>query len=558
MKRAKSFSAVAVLLIAIFIANIFAISHVGNVNAQESQPFHVGVTFGGDNSADAKILIDRVKNYTNLFVVASGPLQSNIDELTKTCDYAVKSGLDIIVYFGSYEMNRDKTAAFIDTAQQRWGSHFLGVYYGDEPSGKALDGSIRFDNVPGLGNVTVDQYSISVSQTYGSNMTVKSFYYSHDLVGLIYLQSVDIATGHSDMLSYFRNGTITMSKSWGSNPGDQEYLIYMPNGTVLKQADLQFVNGEYVVYLPNGTMLPQKDWANLLPPFFPVTDRGNISQFEPYQQLWDSRPFQTMDDLSAVAASYVKTQQSTTDWIANQDHVKLFTSDYVFYWWDYQIGYDTIFAELGWNNTVAQEIGLVRGAANLQNKSWGTIITWTYTQPPYLTSGDEMYAQMRTSYECDAQYVVVFNYAENMTDPYGTLQDEHFQALQRFWNDVVQNPTVVHGGIKAEAALVLPSDYGWGMRHANDTIWGLWKPDGTSEQIWNQLQNKLEQYGSKLDIVYNDTAYPVTGKYDQIYYWNATEPFTPIIIGLSIAAIIIAVVTIVVFRRRLKSKSSIT
>ncbi len=552
MKKATAFSVVAVFLIAIIIAAIFVANSTSTVKAQETQPFHVGVTFGGDNSADAKILIDKVKNYTNLFVVASGPLQGNIDELTKTCDYAVNSGLDIIVYFGSYEMNRNKTVAFIDTAQQRWGSHFLGVYYGDEPSGKALDGSIRFDNVPGLGNVTVDHYSISVSQTYDSNMTGKSFYYSHDLVGLIYLQSVDIATGHSDMLSYFPNGTITMSKSWGSNPEDQEYLIYMPNGTVLKQADLKFVNGEYVVYAPNGTMLPQKDWANLLPPFFPVTDRGNISQFEPYQQLWDSRPFQTMDDLSAVAASYVKTQQATTDWISNQDDVELFTSDYVLYWWDYQIGYDTVFAELGWNNTVAQEIGLVRGAANLQNKTWGTIIDWKYNQPPYLPSGDEMYDQMRLSYECGAQYVLVFNYAENMTDPYGTLQDEHFQALQRFWTDVVQNDSVVHGGVKAEAALVLPANYGWGMRHLNDTIWQIWKPDDTSQQIWNQLQNKLEQYGSKLDIVYNDTAYPVTGKYNQIYYWNATESFTPITIGLSIAAIIIAVVTIVVFRRRLK------
>ena len=75
MKRARPFSAVAVLLIAIFIANIFAVNNVGNANAQESQPFHVGVTFGGDNSADAKILIDKVKDYTNLFVVASGPLQ---------------------------------------------------------------------------------------------------------------------------------------------------------------------------------------------------------------------------------------------------------------------------------------------------------------------------------------------------------------------------------------------------------------------------------------------------------------------------------------------------
>ena len=179
---------------------------------------------------------------------------------------------------------------------------------------------------------------------------------------------------------------------------------------------------------------------------------------------------------------------------------------------------------LSWDgtNTAAQEIGLVRGAANLQGKTWGTIITWTYTQPPYLASGDEMYDQMRLSYECGAQYVLVFNYAENMTGPYGTLQDEHFQALERFWNDVVNNSSVVHGRIKAEAALVLPRDFGWGMRNPNDKIWGLWNANSTSQQVWTQLQSKLAQYGSKLDIVYDDPAYPVVGRYSHVYYWNQT------------------------------------
>jgi hypothetical protein len=182
-----------------------------------------------------------------------------------------------------------------------------------------------------------------------------------------------------------------------------------------------------------------------------------------------------------------------------------------------------VLAQLGWNNSVAQEIGLVGGAANLQDKNWGTIITWTYNQPPYLTSGDQMYQQMLTSYECGAKYVVVFNYADGMDGPYGTLQDEHFQALRHFWNEVVQNSSVVHGGIKAEAVLVLPKDYGWGMRNPQDTIWGLWNANSISHQIWTQLQSKLAQYSSRLDIVYDDPAYPVVGKYSQIYYWNQTS-----------------------------------
>jgi hypothetical protein len=36
-----------------------------------------------------------------------------------------------------------------------------------------------------------------------------------------------------------------------------------------------------------------------------------------------------------------------------------------------------------------------------------------------------------------------------------TLQEEHFQALEHFCNEYVQNSEVTHGDIKTEAALVL-------------------------------------------------------------------------------------------------------
>ena len=136
MKRGVIFSAALILMVLVGI--IAAISYTSLSKKSGSHPFYIGVTYGGDNSAEAKLLIDRVKNYTNLFVVQSGPLQCNISELENICDYAVKSGLDIIIYFGSFESQRNITAAFTETAQQRWGTHFLGLYYGDEPGGKRL------------------------------------------------------------------------------------------------------------------------------------------------------------------------------------------------------------------------------------------------------------------------------------------------------------------------------------------------------------------------------------------------------------------------------------
>jgi hypothetical protein len=219
---------------------------------------------------------------------------------------------------------------------------------------------------------------------------------------------------------------------------------------------------------------------------------------------------------------FVNSNGNNYEWLKSKN-ATFFTSDYALYWWDYLSGFDFVLAQLGWNNTAAQEIGLVRGAANMQGKSWGTIITWTYRDEPYLASGDTIYEQMKLSYECGAEYVVVFNYAEDMDGLYGILQEEHLQAMEQFWTNVVQNSEVVHGGIEAEAALVLPQSYGWAMRNPNEPIWGIWDTDEESEQIWNLLQDNLAQYGPHLDIVYDSTEFPVTGKYSQIVYWNQTS-----------------------------------
>ncbi len=126
MKK-KAVAISAVLLLAIVVAAVFVTN--GYLTAAESKkdPFHVGVTFGGDNVVDAKQLIDKVKGYTNLFVITSGSLQNNAEALQEIGDYAVDCGLDVIVSFGSYEGQRERTASFSQIAQQRWGSHFLGA-----------------------------------------------------------------------------------------------------------------------------------------------------------------------------------------------------------------------------------------------------------------------------------------------------------------------------------------------------------------------------------------------------------------------------------------------
>jgi hypothetical protein len=389
----KMFALPIVCLLLIASTTVFVSTGNKNEDTKETADCYVGVSFCGNTTAEAELLINRVKDYTNLLVLQSGPVSWNETATNEVCDYAVDAGLKIVVYFGDLSPRRllEKgllwRQSWISTAKERWGDSFLGVYYYDEGGGIWLD---TLD--------TANQSSRFVDPTYDSV-------------------------------------------------------------------------------------------AELFNAFLP-RDMG-------YQAL-------------------------------KNNSINVFSSDYALYWFDYLMGYDTIFAQVGWNHTLEQDIALVRGAATLQNKSWGTIITWKYDHPPYLDTALNIYNQMWASYDAGAEYIVLFNYPTYPEDnQYGVMTDAHFEALESFWKYIVQNPAVVHGKTKAEAVLVLPKNYGWGMRNPEDTIWALWGTDEKSEQIWTISRQLLAQYGTALDIVYDDPAFPVTGRYQQIYYWNQTIAANP-------------------------------
>jgi hypothetical protein len=109
----------------------------------------------------------------------------------------------------------------------------------------------------------------------------------------------------------------------------------------------------------------------------------------------------------------------------------------------------------------------------MQKKDWGAIISWKYTVPPYLDTGENIYNQMVDAYRAGANYIVIFNYPQLDGNAYGIMTDKHFEALEKFWTGTVSNSTAVRGSISASADLVLPINYGWGMRHPDDRIWGF-------------------------------------------------------------------------------------
>jgi hypothetical protein len=347
-------------------------------NAPASDEFFFGVSFGQETVEEAKLLIDKVKDYTNLFVIASWAISINETALNEVCEYAVKANLKFMVYFDlisrvTFPWHQE----WLDTAKERWGDNFLGVYLRDEPGGKQLD----------------------LQETFKT------------------------ASDYSD-------------------------------------ASSRFVN--------------------------------KIASFDSTQDV-------------------------------KKREIPMFTSDYALYWFDYLAGYDTVLVELGWNHSTPQQIAMGRGAANVQGKDWGAIITWTYSDQPYLASGPEIYQEMLAAYNAGARYLVVFNYPKYPEEnPYGLLNETHFTAMQQFWEYVHTSPRGNHANGYGKVAFVLPKDYGGGMRSVEDTIWGLWSADEKAPLIWENMNKLLSQYGSELDIVYDDARFNFENRYSTVYLWNST------------------------------------
>ncbi|MFB3888714.1 MAG: hypothetical protein ACE14S_04420 [Candidatus Bathyarchaeia archaeon] len=241
-------------------------------------------------------------------------------------------------------------------------------------------------------------------------------------------------------------------------------------------------------------------------------------------------------DAASLYVHHLNYYQGNVTMFYHASPVKLFTSDYGLYWYDYLAGYDVVLSEFAGNDSRNIAIGLCRGAAKTLDKEWGTMITWKYQQPPYLEEGGQLYDDLVLAYQNGAKYIVVFNspgfhpsetnasmLIENPTlTEYGILTAEHLDAMKRFW-DYMQTHSR-SGNYPAETAYVLPADYGYGFRGPDDSIWGEWKADSLSPVVWNEVNNLLAAYGMDLDIVYESEIgyFPIQLPYHKLIYWNGT------------------------------------
>lgn len=212
-----------------------------------------------------------------------------------------------------------------------------------------------------------------------------------------------------------------------------------------------------------------------------------------------------------------------------------FTSDYAEYWFDYKGSYDTVFAQVGWGaNQQSKQlhIALCRGAATMQNHTWGAIITWNGVDSETVESGPMLLNDLKLAYQNGAKYISIFD--SNKAYDESTLTDDQKQALKDFWQYVQENPQRP-SSVNQRVAFVLPKNYGAAFRGADDTVWGFWNSNhnstdpsdnillGQMSNIWSNLNDAQNKYGDKLDVIYDENlTLNNNAGYSKLVYWNGT------------------------------------
>jgi hypothetical protein len=261
----------------------------------------------------------------------------------------------------------------------------------------------------------------------------------------------------------------------------------------------------------------QQTWGNKFLGLYAMDEVGG-------KQLDLARWIKNADNYAHASTQFVQNISNSliriTRFYTDSVNFPVFTSDYALYWFDYKAGYDTVFAEFGWNYSRQLNLALCRGAATVNKRDWGVMITWTYNHPPYIESGKKLYDDMILAYENGAKYIVIFDSNEEYTE--SILTEEHLEALKQFWEYTQDNPRTERNendGI----AYVLPKDYAYGFRGPQDKIWGLWEADSDSLslEISQKLGGLLREYGTKLDIIYDDEI-EFNELYSKYIFWNGT------------------------------------
>ncbi|HEX9861946.1 MAG TPA: hypothetical protein VGB11_01530 [Candidatus Bathyarchaeia archaeon] len=189
MRRVLLLVLVALLAVAVFLPAVYFLNQAESDSA--SSDFFFGVSFGGDSVSQAKLLIDKVKRYTNLFVVNSWEINGAANEtlLNEVCEYAINAGLSVMVYFNfvyynyTWDLGNIYNASswdllgvspwhiqWLNQAMEKWGNKYLGVYLYDEPGGTQIDLGY-WDGTPMTGEPPTTFVNVTTHSQAAANYT---------------------------------------------------------------------------------------------------------------------------------------------------------------------------------------------------------------------------------------------------------------------------------------------------------------------------------------------------------------------------------------------------
>ncbi len=202
--------------------------------AGSESDFYVGVECGYNKVTLCKALIDKVKDYTNLFIVGSTDIAKNVSQLDDVCDYAYQAGMYISVYFSSiqnYSALADHNTTisqstlplgWLRNATSKYGDRFLGAYVNDEPGGNQLDGT-AFKNT----TLSPDAYE-NQTEYYIANVSTRIQSY----------QNIGVKTFTSDYGLFwfdYKSGYSTVLTELGGNNGSRQLAISLSRGAATSQ-----------------------------------------------------------------------------------------------------------------------------------------------------------------------------------------------------------------------------------------------------------------------------------------------------------------------------------
>lgn len=230
MKRRNSILAIAIVALLI-LSIFFAVENflLPKNRAGTQSGFYLGVECGYNNVTLCKELINKVKDYTNLFIVGSTDIVKNATSLNEVCDYAYQEGMHVSAYFSpsqNYSVLSENTTGpnqstlpigWLKNATSKYGDHFLGAYLYDEPGGNQLDGAA-------LKNKTIPQneYQNQTNRYVGNVSSVIQPY-----------QNIGVKTFTSDYGLYwfdYKSGYSAVFTELGGNNGSRQLPISLCRG----------------------------------------------------------------------------------------------------------------------------------------------------------------------------------------------------------------------------------------------------------------------------------------------------------------------------------------